>query len=280
MSQPPPRLRDENPNIARLIDALDRQRPDPNLVSKIHALPERVPVPAAPPGAGRALSSMTPWLVAGACALALGGFGWAARDARSTRAPSSAPAAAPVIAANATAPTEAPPSEAASAPVRTLTVGDLPNVAAPDSPTRLGASSSDSRVVAVTPRSRITSTISTTPPSAGPTASTFHEELELVESARSALSRGDGQAALDTLDRYDARFQSGALFAEAAITRIEALASLGRIDAARAAAQGFLTRDAAGPYAARVRSILDRLSSPSSRESGDSSDTDRKGSHR
>ena len=267
MSEHPPRLRDENPNIARVLAALDREAPDPNLMAKILALPERSPVPAAHSGAARALSSMAPWLVVGACALTLGGFGWAAREARTSS--SSAPASAPVVAANAAPSTEAPPSDVANAPLPTLSVDALPNVAAP--------SGSDPRVVAVAPRSRIASTISTAPPSAAPTASTFHEELALIESARSALSRGDGQTALDTLDRYDARFHSGALSSEAAITRIEALASLGRTDAARAAAQRFLTRDAASPYAARVRSILDRLPPVPSRESGASSDTDRKG---
>ncbi len=267
MSEPPPRLRDENPNIAHLLDALDRQAPDPNLMTKIHALPERSPVPDAAPGAARALSSMAPWLAVGVCALALGGLGWGAREARTTWASSNAPASAPLVATNA-AFTEAPSSDVANASPPLLSVDDLPNVAAPELPTSLRASGSDSRVAAVAPK---------TIASAAPAASTFHEELALIESARSALSRGDGQTALATLDRYDARFHSGALFSEAAITRIEALASLGRTDAARAAAQRFLTRDAASPYAARVRSVLDRLPSQPSRESGASSDTDRKG---
>ncbi|AKV04287.1 hypothetical protein AKJ09_10950 [Labilithrix luteola] len=249
MSLPPARLRDENPDIARVLQALDGEGPDPSVIAKVLALPESVPVPAARPSALNAMSATARWILMGSCVVSLGVFGLATTKILSKSAPAAVPSAVLHEDVVTLPPPSPPPSDVASGSLPTFTVDDLPS-AAPPAP-------------AVSVRSS---------PSAAPAASTFHEELALVEGARAALTRGDGQSALAILDRYDANFPSGALASEAAIARIEALARLGRADAARDAAQRFLAHNAASPYAARVRAILDRL-----RDAEPSSDTDRKG---
>ncbi|MDF2695119.1 MAG: hypothetical protein K0S65_3502 [Labilithrix sp.] len=132
------------------------------------------------------------------------------------------------------------PSRLESTAAPTVSVEDLP--AAPELPTH-----------------RAPGAVTSTRPSASVETSTFHEELALVEGARSALARGDGHASLQTLDRYDARFRAGVLVSEADITRIEALTSVGRIEEARALADRFLARQATSPYAERVRSLRTKL---------------------
>lgn len=262
MSTPPPRLRDQNPNIARVLQALDREGPDPSVIAKVLALPESAPIPAARPSALNAMSATARWLLMGASVVTLGIVGLATTHVLSRRT-ESAPVPSAVVQANVVAPpTPAPPPDLATASPPTFSVDDLPSAAAPEASPR---ATGDSPPVVSAAKS----------PSPSPSA--FHEELALVEAARGALSRGDGQSALSTLDRYEASFPSGALASEAAITRIEALAKLGRADAAREAAQRFLARNAASPYAARVHAILDRLPPP---EAAASRDTDRKGPHR
>ncbi len=242
MSLPPPRLRDESPSVARLFSALQRDTPDPSLVAKVLELPNRVPAPD-PRGPARSLSSAARWLAVGACALTLGGLGWALREAPASSAMETP--SAPVVEPNVVR-AEEPPSHAAEPP--SLSVDDLPSAA--ESP-RPPPARSGAAPVATTP--------ATKPSAATATSSTFHEELALIESARGALTRGDGEACLRTLDRYDERFHGGVLASEAEITRIEALASVGRTDAARAAADRFLAQNGGSPYAGRVRSVLERL---------------------
>jgi RNA polymerase sigma-70 factor (ECF subfamily) len=68
------------------------------------------------------------------------------------------------------------------------------------------------------------------------TTSTLAEETELLEAARTALARGEADAALRALDRHADRFPTGELADEARSTRLRALCRAGRADDARALA--------------------------------------------
>jgi len=79
------------------------------------------------------------------------------------------------------------------------------------------------------------------------------EELGALDRARLALADGDARRALDALDGYDRRFPAGRLQIEAEVMRIDALAKIGRKDAARQHAEAFLRRHPNSVLATRVR---------------------------
>ena len=64
---------------------------------------------------------------------------------------------------------------------------------------------------------------------------------------------GEGRRTLDELDAYDRRFPAGRLQIEAEVLRIDALAKIGRKDAARQHAEAFLRRYPNSVLATRVR---------------------------
>ena len=243
MSTPPPRLRDTDPRFAKIAASLEQRGPDPALVAKVLAIPDGSPAAPSRGATSVRSASIGRWVVAGACALTLAALGWtlaepttAAPHAPSTPLPRQvAPLESP------STPASAPPPDNAVAP--TVSVDDLP--AAPEKLGRASASvAAPVKQVADAPASP---------------ASSFHEELALVEAARSALARGDARASLEMLDRYDERFRHGALAAEAEVTRIEALAKSGRTEEARTLADRFLERRATSSYVARVRAIRGKL---------------------
>ena len=88
---------------------------------------------------------------------------------------------------------------------------------------------------------------------ATPAAALLTEELGALDHARLALVNGEGRRTLDELDAYDRRFPSGRLQIEAEVLRIDALAKLGRKDAARQRAEAFLRRYPNSVLATRVR---------------------------
>jgi len=240
MSTPPPRLRDTDPRFARLAATLDRSEPDASLVAKVLAIPDEAPLTEGlDPAPVRTRPSYGRWLVAGACALTLAGLGlWLAeRPNAEPRVP--APLPEQVMEAPATAtPAEAPVRDE-NAPV--VSVQDLP--AAPE----------------LSARRQLATSSAAKPSASASERSTFHEELALVEAARSALGRGEVRSCLEALDQYDQRFRDGVLSSEADITRIEAFAKLGRDDEARALADRFLVVHATSPYAERVRALRTKL---------------------
>jgi hypothetical protein len=87
-------------------------------------------------------------------------------------------------------------------------------------------------------------------------------ELRALEEARGAFVGGDYALALRLLDAYQARFPRRTLGTEATVLRIETLTQRG--DRAQAARLGrdFLARNADGPYARRVRSLLGEAAQP------------------
>jgi len=85
---------------------------------------------------------------------------------------------------------------------------------------------------------------------------TLTEELGALDRARLALAGGDARRALDELDAYDRRFPAGRLQLEAEVIRIDALAKVGRKDAARQHAEAFLRRHPNSVLTTRVRAHL------------------------
>lgn len=86
--------------------------------------------------------------------------------------------------------------------------------------------------------------------------SSFNDELALMESARTALSKNDAEVCIRALDRYDRRFPHGMFAEEAPVMRLEALVAKGDRDRARALGESILAKNPDGPHASRIRSLL------------------------
>jgi hypothetical protein len=142
-------------------------------------------------------------------------------SASTTQAPS-APTTAP---AAPEVTTEAPPSPA-------ISVDSLPNVESPKTDERRGAA----------------------------TASARCDEVELIDRADTKLRAGDPAGALGVTREHEQRCTGGALVQERERIAVEALAKLGRVDAARARAKAFEARFPASPHLRRVRQVVDELS--------------------
>jgi hypothetical protein len=80
-------------------------------------------------------------------------------------------------------------------------------------------------------------------------------EIELLDQARRALSRGSPSDALSTLDRFTREFPRGRLSAEAFVVRLDALVRAGRRAEARALAERHLSANPSSPHAARIRTL-------------------------
>lgn len=85
---------------------------------------------------------------------------------------------------------------------------------------------------------------------------TLAEEVALLDSARRALTAGDVPSALQALERHAQTFQGGALTAEAAVLRIEALTARGDKSKAMAQARAFLSAFPKDPHATHVQNLL------------------------
>lgn len=122
--------------------------------------------------------------------------------------------------------------------------------AAPQSTTR--------GVEAPTPASSVPDMSSATNAPRAPGAATrtdlLDNEITLLDSTRTALKRGDANAALALLDRH-ARLSTRTLDAEATLLRVQALVLAGRSAEARALARSALSGKSALPYAARLRKV-------------------------
>lgn len=82
------------------------------------------------------------------------------------------------------------------------------------------------------------------------------EELRLVDSARTALARGDANGALRAIDDHAVRFPSGAFTMERESLRVSALVTLGRRDEAKKAAAVFLASYPKSAAASRMATLL------------------------
>jgi hypothetical protein len=83
----------------------------------------------------------------------------------------------------------------------------------------------------------------------------FSMELAMIERARTALAAGHPDAALGTLDDYEARFETPIFGDEADVLRIEARSALGDRALSAALARQFLATHPSSPLAQRVRSL-------------------------
>jgi hypothetical protein len=116
------------------------------------------------------------------------------------------------------------------------------------------------------PRPEVTSTDA--PPALTPSAATSAApppkakamtllgELELLKRARSALRSGDGEQALELLDRHARERASNGLDAEATLLRIEALAAVGRHADASALAARFVRDNPNSALGDRAKSFI------------------------
>ena len=98
-------------------------------------------------------------------------------------------------------------------------------------------------------------------PAVRPTDS-LSAELTAIEEARRALGEKNHGEALRLLDAYRKRFPRPRLGTEATVLRIETLVGMGDRAAAVATGKAFLARNADGPYARRVRSLIGEPASP------------------
>jgi hypothetical protein len=96
------------------------------------------------------------------------------------------------------------------------------------------------------------------PPTAAlaPPDDALDREVGLLDTARSALARGDHALARRALDRRDREFPRGSLGPEALVIRVEVLVAEGNHAAAEAAASRFLARNPGTAQAKRLRTIL------------------------
>lgn len=89
-----------------------------------------------------------------------------------------------------------------------------------------------------------------------PRASNLFDEQRIIESARAAVSRGDAQSALSTLDGYKRSYPQGQFGPEALALRIEALSAKGDLARARNLAADFRQRYPHHPLLAPVQTAV------------------------
>ena len=89
------------------------------------------------------------------------------------------------------------------------------------------------------------------PTSDGPDA--LEREMRLMSEARAALGAGDAARAIGLLKDHAKQFPKGAFVLEREVSWITALCALGKTDAARTRADGFLRTHGKHPLAAKVR---------------------------
>jgi hypothetical protein len=87
-------------------------------------------------------------------------------------------------------------------------------------------------------------------------AASLFDEQRIIESARAAVSRGDAQGALATLDGYDHSYAQGQFGPEALALRIEALSAKGDLARARSLAAEFQRRYPHHPLLAPVQTAV------------------------
>jgi hypothetical protein len=87
-------------------------------------------------------------------------------------------------------------------------------------------------------------------------ATSLHEEVAMLDTARRALGGGNATGALSALDHYAATCPRGLLGEEATLLRIEALAQSGNRTAAAQLAKQFLASHPDSPHAKRLGTLL------------------------
>lgn len=136
------------------------------------------------------------------------------------------------------APSKAAPSLASSATRGAALADDSPVPSAP---------------VAASARAPLSLGVAVLPPAAADAAvPSIERETQLIADVQRALQRGNAEAALGLLARYDAEFPRGALAEEAAAARAVSWCKLGTQGPARQALNAFRSNFSSSPLAARV----------------------------
>jgi hypothetical protein len=196
-----------------------------------------------------AKSTVGIWLTVGFVA---GLAGSAAIFVSTPKAPSTASAPQPdAVRAKAAAPKQpSAPVAAPEAPEATTAPAtvhvETPPVAAKPPISRPAPNTAKGSVLA-TARASSESSMDAPPavPSLGP-------ETALLESARTALGRGDGSTALALLERHEREFPTGVLLEERLAAKVLALCSVGRRDEAARTASRLLRLSPTSPLRARI----------------------------
>ncbi len=96
-----------------------------------------------------------------------------------------------------------------------------------------------------------------TPPRARPSASAsaLAEQIALLDAARGAMAAGASERALETLQRYLAKYPAGSFRPEATALKIETLVRMGRTKEARSLADRFVADHKGTPLARRVSEL-------------------------
>lgn len=87
-------------------------------------------------------------------------------------------------------------------------------------------------------------------------SSTLSDETKTLDGARHALATGNAGAALGMLEHYRAKWPRGALRAEAALLRVDALLRLGNRPAAEREANALIHAAPTSRYATRAKALL------------------------
>jgi hypothetical protein len=90
----------------------------------------------------------------------------------------------------------------------------------------------------------------------------LQSERATIERAQALVRRGDSAAALRTLAEYSRRYPQPQLAPEATLVRIEALRELGQLSDAQRLGRQYLESQPDGPYAPRVRTLLNLPAAP------------------
>lgn len=200
-----------------------------------------------------AAGKVTPWLIGKWVALGMAAslttfatveavrHAWAP-ERETSRATAPAPRALPVVSPSAAPELPTPAQDVTVAPSATTAVGSVRSLAAPAPPQNAPVSAE------LPSATRFDSAESETSARLG-------REVALLQRARAALAGGGGAAALGVLHGYAQEFPSGALRAEAAALRIEAVASLGDRALARRLGAEFERSFPSSPLLARVRAV-------------------------
>ena len=152
------------------------------------------------------------------------------------------------------------PTPSAPEPIAALSVNDLPTVKAMP-PVRVASPSSSGPSATGATGASLT-TPEPAPAATASPAARLTEETRAVGAIRASLQKGDTREALRLLDAYEAEFAHGVLGEEAEVLRIETLIRAGNKDDAARRAKRFLAERPSSPHAARVRTMMRRLSEP------------------
>ena len=154
--------------------------------------------------------------------------------------------AAPRVAEPAPPALEPAPPSTTTATANTATFSTLPAASATEpaptaAPAHTGSASFDAAA---------------TNPGTGSPPSTLGDETRMLDGARHSLATDNAGAALAALDAYRTKWPRGALRAEAALLRVDALLRLGNRPAAEREANALINAAPTSRYATRARALL------------------------